>query len=140
MAKILIVDDDPLIVRMYEKKLVNDGYEVRTASDGIEALKNFESFVSEGFSPDIILLDIMMPNMNGLQVLEKLKANEKTDKIPVIMLTNIGGFEEDAEKALEMGAVAYLTKAGIRPAKVVSKIKEILAGYVREVPKAVPTN
>jgi len=130
MSKILIVDDDALLVRMYQKKLTNDGYDVSTAGDGIAALKKLETDI-----PDLVLLDIMMPGMNGLEVLKKIKANEKTKKLPVIMLTNVGGSDEDTERGLELGAVAYLIKAGTRPDAVVSKIKEVLAGYVREIPK-----
>jgi CheY-like chemotaxis protein len=130
MSKIFIVDDDPLMVRMYAKKLTNDGYTVETAGDGAEAIKKLESY-----TPDLILLDIMMPELNGLEVLKTLKSKPATEKIPVILLTNVGSSDEDVERGLELGAVAYLTKAGNKPADVVSKIKEILAGYVREIPQ-----
>jgi DNA-binding response OmpR family regulator len=130
MAKVMIVDDDPLMVRMYQKKLTNDGYDVMTAGDGMEALEKLESQ-----KPDLILLDIMMPKLNGLDTLKKIKADSKTKDIPVIMLTNVGASDEDADRGLELGAVAYLVKAGNRPADVVSKIKEVLGGYLREIPK-----
>lgn len=130
MAKILLVDDDTLLVRMYQKKLENDGYEVVTAGDGIGAL----SKISES-KPDVILLDIMMPKMNGLEVLAKLKENTQTASIPVILLTNVGSSDEDAERGLELGAVSYLVKAVNRPSVIVSKVKEILGGYVHELPK-----
>lgn len=130
MAKILLVDDDPLLVRMYQKKLENDGYEVATADDGDLALKKVDEF-----NPDLILLDIMMPKVNGYEVLKKLKANTQTKNIPVIMLTNVGASDEDVEKGMELGAVAYLVKAGNRPVAVVEKVKEILGGYVRDLPK-----
>lgn len=130
MAKILLVDDDPLLVRMYQKKLENDGYEVATATDGEMALMQVGTF-----KPDLILLDIMMPKINGLQVLTKLKENPETSTIPVILLTNVGGSEEDTNRGLELGAVAYLVKASNRPQAVVAKVKEILAGYVHEVPQ-----
>ena len=130
MAKILLVDDDPLMVRMYQKKLENDGYEVETADDGDVALKKVSSFV-----PDLILLDIMMPKVNGYEVLKDLQSQKATSKIPVILLTNVGSSDEEVNKGLEMGAVAYLVKAGNRPSVVVSKVKEILAAYVSEVPQ-----
>ncbi len=130
MAKILLVDDDPLLVRMYQKKLENDGYTVATADDGNVALLK----VAE-FKPDLMLLDIMMPTVTGLEVLKKLQENEETKKIPVILLTNVSGSEADIETGLGLGAVAYLVKAGNRPSVVVSKVKEILGGYVREIPK-----
>lgn len=130
MAKILLVDDDPLLVRMYQKKMENDGYEVETANDGDMALEKVAKF-----KPDLILLDIMMPNVNGYEVLTQLKKTKGTAKIPVILLTNVGSSDEDVEKGMELGAVAYLVKAGNRPSAIVSKVKEILGGYVREVPK-----
>ena len=130
MAKILLVDDDALLVRMYQKKLKNDGYDVVTAGDGIEALKK-----ASEFKPDLILLDVMMPKMNGFETLKKLKSDSATSKIPVIILSNVGGSDEDVDKGLELGAVSYLVKAGTKPKEVVAKVKEVLAGYVHEVPK-----
>ena len=130
MAKILLVDDDPLLVRMYQKKLENDGYEVGTADDGDIALNKVKEF-----KPDLILLDVMMPKVNGYEVLKSLKADKNTQNIPVIMLTNVGSSDDDVQKGLDLGAVAYLIKASNRPSTVVSKVKEILSGYVREVPK-----
>ena len=130
MAKILLVDDDPLLVRMYQKKLENDGYTVATADDGDVALTQVSAF-----KPDLILLDVMMPRVNGFQVLSRLKANQETSNIPVILLTNVSGSDEDINRGLELGAVAYLVKAGNRPSAVVEKVKEILGGYVHELPK-----
>jgi len=130
MAKILLVDDDALLVRMYQKKLQNDGYDVATADDGDTAL----TIVGE-FKPDMILLDIMMPKVNGLQLLTKLKENKETNNIPVVLLTNVGGSDEDVNRGFELGAVAYLVKANNKPKEVVEKVKEILAGYVHELPK-----
>lgn len=134
MAKILLVDDDPLLIRMYQKKLENDGYEVETANDGQEALDKVPKF-----NPDLILLDIMMPKMNGYDVLKNLKANSATSNIPVIVLTNVSATDEDVEKGMELGAISYLVKAGNRPSAIVSKVKEILGGYVREIPQVKAT-
>lgn len=130
MAKILLVDDDALLVRMYQKKFENDGYEVETANDGDVILTK----VSKS-KPDLILLDIMMPKINGLDVLKKLQENKVTKKIPVILLTNVGGSDEDVNRGLELGAVSYIIKALNRPSLVVAKVKEILGGYVHELPK-----
>ncbi len=134
MAKILLVDDDPLLVRMYQKKFENDGYLVAVANDGVEGLQK----VSE-FKPDLVLLDIMMPNMNGLEVLEKLKADKQTSSIPVVLLTNLGSSQEDTDRGLDLGAIAYIVKASNRPKVVVEKVKEILAGYTRQIPKVKET-
>ncbi|OGM31163.1 hypothetical protein A2803_01665 [Candidatus Woesebacteria bacterium RIFCSPHIGHO2_01_FULL_44_21] len=130
MAKILLVDDDALLVRMYQKKMENDGFVVETAADGVEGLKKVLEF-----KPDLILLDVMMPKLNGFEMLERLKAQEATSKIPVIILSNVGASEEDIEKGFSLGAVSYLVKSGNRPNMVVAKVKEVLFGYVREVPK-----
>lgn len=115
---------------MYQKKLENDGYEVDVANDGDVALAKISQV-----KPDLVLLDIMMPKVNGLQVLTKLKENEETSSIPVILLTNVGSSDDDVNRGLELGAVAYLVKAGNRPSVVIAKVKEILAGYVHELPK-----
>ena len=137
MAKVLLVEDDPLMVRMYQRKLANDGYEVDVAVNGEEGLVKIRSF-----RPDMVLLDIMMPKLNGLQVLERMKADPTISNIPVIILTNLGGSQEDIERGLELGAVAYLVKSAYRPDEVVAKVKEVLAGYTRskEVPAAMSGN
>ncbi len=133
MAKILLVEDDPLMIRMYQRKLLNDGFEVDIAVNGEEGLVKVRSV-----NPDLMLLDRMMRKLNGLQVLERMKADPVLAKIPVIILTNLGGSQEDIEHGLELGAVAYLVKSAYRPDQVLSKVKEILAGYTRskEVPQA----
>ena len=134
MAKILLVDDDALLVRMYQTKLKADGYEVETASDGNEGFNK-----TKVFKPDLILLDVMMPKVNGFEMLQKLKENLYTKKIPVILLTNVGGSEADIEKGLSLGAVAYLIKANFLPKEIVQKVKEILAGYKRDLPEVKTT-
>jgi len=129
MAKILLVDDDRLMVKMYQGKFEDDGYEVAVATNGELGIdKALE------FKPDLILLDIMMPKVNGLEMLKRLKEKETTKKIPVILLTNVGS-EEDAKHGLSLGAVAYLVKAHYDVKDIVKKVKEVLHGYVRELPK-----
>ncbi|MEK7480814.1 MAG: response regulator [Patescibacteria group bacterium] len=133
MIKILLVEDDPLMVRMYQRKLTNDGYEVAVGVNGEEGLVKVRSF-----RPDLVLLDIMMPKLNGLQMLERMKADPTISGVPVIILTNLGGSQEDIERGLELGAVAYLVKSAYRPDEVVLKVKEVLKGYTRgkEIPEA----
>ena len=125
-TKILIVEDDPLMMRLYSKVFSIEGYEVATAGDGEEGLLEVHKEI-----PTLILLDVMMPKMNGLQLLEKLKADPATKKIPVIMLTNLAG-EADAEAAITQGAVKYIVKSEYEPKQVVNMVKEILAGYTRD--------
>lgn len=117
---ILIIEDEGLLSRMYSKKLIKDGYDCEVAENGEEGLK-----VAKEKKPDLIICDIMMPKMDGITVLSKLKESSDTKEIPVIMLTNLSD-EEYIEKALEMGAVSYLVKNKLVPADVVTKIKEIL--------------
>ena len=126
MAKILIIEDDPLMQRMYQKAFAFDGYEVSVAGDGVEGLEKVRAE-----KPTIVLLDVMMPKMNGLDTLGKIKADPELKAIPVIMLTNLAG-SADAEKALSIGAVKYIIKSEQEPKQVVAMVKEILAGYTRD--------
>jgi CheY-like chemotaxis protein len=125
MAKVFIVEDDPLMSRMYQKIFTFEKYEVETAGDGEEALAKVRAA-----NPTIILLDVMMPKMNGLQVLERLKAEPATKSIPVVMLTNLAG-QQDAETALAKGAVKYIIKSEHEPKEVADMVAEIIAGYTR---------
>jgi CheY-like chemotaxis protein len=134
MAKVLIIEDDPLMSRMYQKIFSFEKYEVEMAGNGEEGLAKASSF-----GPTIILCDVMMPIMNGMQVLEKLKADEQTKHIPVVMLTNLAG-QADAEAALAKGAVKYIIKSEHDPKDVSSMVKEIIAGYTRnDIPQAAPS-
>jgi CheY-like chemotaxis protein len=126
MAKILIIEDDPLMSRLYQKAFTFEGYQVVAAFDGEEG---WEKMKQE--NPNIILLDIMMPKMNGLEFLQKIKKDPDYKKIPVVCLTNLAG-QQDAEKALLLGAVKYIVKSEYEPKQVVNMIKEILAGYTRD--------
>jgi len=126
MAKILIVEDDPLMSRMYQKIFTFENYEVEMAGDGQEGLDK-----ARASKPTLILMDIMMPVMNGLEALEKLKADPETKAIPVIMLTNLAG-QQDAEAALSKGAIKYIVKSEYEPKDVTNMVKEILAGYTRD--------
>jgi len=123
---LLIIEDDPLMLRMYEKIFKFEHLNVATATDGVNGLE-----LARTNRPAIILLDIMMPKMNGLEVLDKLKADPATKQIPVIMLTNLAG-EKDAETALLKGAVKYIVKSQHDPKDIAAMVKEILAATVRD--------
>jgi CheY-like chemotaxis protein len=125
MAKILITEDDPLMARLYQKIFTFEGHEVETAENGEEGLEKVRSY-----KPDIVLLDVMMPKMNGLEVLEKLKLDPETKSIPVIMLTNLAG-QQDAETALSKGAVKYIVKSEHEPKEIADIVKQVLLGYTR---------
>src|SRR5438270_144584 len=119
MAKILIVEDDPLMSRMYQKIFTFEGYEVHNAGDGAEGVEKARSI-----KPTIILLDVMMPKMNGLDALDKLKSDPDTKAIPVIMLTNLAG-QQDRETAMAKGAVKYIVKSEYDPKETVNLVKGI---------------
>jgi len=118
MSKILLVEDDSLMVKMYNLKFTHDGFEVDTAEDGEEAIQKIKN------TPDVVVLDIMLPKMSGTEVLEKIKADPKTKNIPVIVLTNLNAAEEDVQKAKKLGAKEVMMKTEITPQEVVDKIRK----------------
>ena len=129
MNKILfIVEDDPLMSRMYEKAFRLNNFDIEQAFDGQEAIAKLETMNPK---PVLIVLDVMMPKMSGFDVLKHIKASPDLKNIPVVMLSNLAG-QEDAEKALLMGAVLYLVKSQYEPKQIVEKIKEIISGYSRK--------
>ena len=119
--KILLIEDDTFLLNMYATKFELEGYEIISADDGEKALKAVGKE-----KPDIILLDILLPKMDGFEVLQELKKNEETKAVPVILLTNLSQ-RDDVEKGLALGAVDYLIKAHFMPTEVVEKIKKILS-------------
>jgi len=119
-VKVLLVEDDPFLQSMYMTKFELEGFEVYSANDGeLGAALALEKI------PDIILLDILMPKMDGFEVLQHLKADKKTSNIPVIMLTNLNQ-KEEVEKCLVLGADDYLIKAHFMPTEVVARIIKLL--------------
>lgn len=121
---ILLVEDDTFLAGMYKTKFELEGFTVVTADDGF---KGFQ--MAKESKPDIILLDILLPKMDGFEVLAKLQASSDTKTIPVILLTNLGQ-KEDVKKGFELGARGYLIKAHFMPSEVVEKVKSVLAGNV----------
>lgn len=124
MANLFMAEDDPLMSRMYERAFRLGGHELTMAHDGEEALMMLQKTDQK---PTVILLDVMMPKINGFDVLRKVKEDEALKGIPVIMLTNLAG-DADAEKALSLGAVLYLVKSQYDPKEIVNKVGEIIAG------------
>lgn len=118
--KILIVDDDSMISDMYLMKFTEDGFDASTASDGKTALEKIESE-----NPDIVLLDIVMPQMDGFDVLKELGKKGILRKIKVILLSNVGQ-KEDVERGLSLGATEYIIKANFTPSEVLEKVKKII--------------
>ena len=118
--KILVVDDEPEAVELLEFNLKQAGYAVSTAGDGAEALKKARTQ-----SPDLIVLDVMLPEMDGFEICKALRVDATTAKIPVIMLTAKAA-EIDRVLGLELGADDYLTKP-FSPRELLLRIKKILA-------------
>lgn len=116
----LLVDDDLTLREMYAERLKAEGFSVEMAKDGEEALRK-----ATDLHPNIILLDIMMPKLNGLEVLKKLKDNQDTKDIPVIVLTALIQDREKHESMVE-GAADYIVKSETMPGDVIAKIKAIL--------------
>jgi DNA-binding response OmpR family regulator len=120
MAKILLIEDDAFLQKMYRKKFTVVGYQVDVASDGEEGLAKVKTV-----QPDVVVMDVMMPKLNGLEALQRMKADDTTKNIPVLILTNLSG-TEDAETAVKRGAAGYLVKSDLTPDEVVDKVKAIL--------------
>lgn len=124
MKKILIAEDDQYLINSYRVKFSKSGFDVRMAFDGDEVFK-----VLENFTPDIILLDLVMPGKDGFTVLSELKRNEKWKKIPVIVTSNLGQ-PEDMEKAKSLGADDYLVKVQVSLEDIVNKINTLLLIFI----------
>jgi len=124
MAKIFIVEDDPILLKMYSKKFEKDGFTVESAVDGQEAIDKLSAIAEV---PAVVLLDVMLPKVDGFEVLKKIKENPKMKDVPVVLSTNLGGGEADRQKGQGLGAVDYLIKSDFTPAQIVEKIK----GYIK---------
>jgi DNA-binding response OmpR family regulator len=118
--KVLIVEDDMALFNMYSVELKIKGYDVLNVNDGLQALPK-----AKDYRPDIVLLDIMLPGMNGLNILTELKSDPQTAETPIIMLTNYGS-EDNVKKALESGAADYIMKYKILPSELSDKIDAVL--------------
>jgi len=118
--KILLIEDDSFLLSMYATKFEMENFKVVSAEDGEKGIK---AAIKE--LPDVILLDILLPKMNGFEVLKQLKADKNTNRIPVILLTNLSQ-KTEIEQGLSLGAEDYLIKAHFMPSEVVEKIKRIL--------------
>ncbi len=119
-AGILIFEDEKFLAEMYELRLKQENMKIFIALDGQAGLDLLEQE-----KIDLILLDLVMPGMDGLQVLEKIKNNQKTKDIPVVIFSNLGE-DEKKQEALDKGAIDYLVKADVTPCEVVKRIDKYL--------------
>src|SRR6056297_567845 len=118
--KVLLVEDESFLRKMASKQLVKEGFSVYEAKDGEEGLKTFEES-----DPDIVLLDIILPTIDGFQILEKIRGNDdkKKAQTPVIMLSNLGQ-DSDIKKAKDMGANDFMVKANFTSREIAQKLKD----------------
>ncbi|KKW21645.1 MAG: Response regulator receiver domain protein (CheY-like) [Parcubacteria group bacterium GW2011_GWC2_52_8c] len=120
-TKVLIIDDDPYISEMYLLKFKEAGFDVETGADGKEAIEKTTSW-----TPDVLLLDIVMPVYDGFDVLRRLGEAGILSKVKVVLLTNLGQ-REDIERGMKLGAVEYIVKAHFTPSEVVEKVNQLLS-------------
>lgn len=118
--RILVVEDETFLVKIYAVKLKKEGYDVSIAADGEQAVA-----LAREIKPDLILLDLILPKMNGFEALEAMRASRENKSTPVIVLSNLGQ-EEDMKRAEAFGVDAYLVKANHSIQEIVDKIRETL--------------
>ena len=120
-AKVLIVEDEEILLAALKEELSSGGYDVEGAKDGLEGLEKVKTF-----KPELILLDLLMPKMDGMEMLQKLKGDRETRDIPVVILTNLSDYERISE-ALSLGAMDYLVKANYKLEDLLDKVRTVLA-------------
>lgn len=119
-VKILIVEDEEILLTALSEELKQQGFQVVGAKDGVEGVEKANSE-----KPDLILLDLVMPRMDGISALKEIKAGATTKDIPVVILTNLSDYDKVSD-ALSLGAMDYLVKANYRLEELVSKLKTVL--------------
>jgi len=117
---ILILEDEEILANLLQKKLTNEGYEVSVSPNGKRGLEMMNKKI-----PDLILLDIMMPEKNGFEVMEEMKKDKKLNKIPIIIISN-SGQPVELDKAKELGVSDWLIKTEFDPQEVLEKVRKQL--------------
>ncbi len=120
MSKILIIEDDKFLRELITQKLVKEGYEALQAIDGEKGIKEVKNQ-----KPDLVLLDLILPGIDGFEVLSQIKKDSDLSRIPVIILSNLGQ-KEDIERGINLGADDYLIKAHFTPNGIIEKIRKVL--------------
>ena len=120
MKKVLIVEDDPMLVDIYSKKFEIGGFEVVLAGTGVEAVKK-----AQETKPDVILLDLVLPEIDGFAALKLIREDKTLDKTKIIISSNLSQ-EDERQKAEELGANGFITKANFTPQEMVTKVQEVL--------------
>lgn len=121
--KVLIVEDEEVLAKVFEEKFKRSNYDIKTAADGESALN-----LAKSFMPDAIVLDLVLPKKNGFDVLSDLKGSDSLKLIPVVVVSNLGE-DRDIKKALALGATDYFVKSQHPINEIVEKIKEVLVKF-----------
>lgn len=119
MKKILLVEDDPFLIDIYTTKLKEAGFEVKVVEDGERVLPSLKEN-----APDLLVLDIVLPNVDGWEILKSIQNENSLKKLKIVVLSNLGQ-KAEVEKGLKLGATKYLVKAHYTPSEVVAEIKKI---------------
>lgn len=119
--KVFIIDDDEFLLDMYAVKFRESGFEIEVASSGTDALKK----IKDGWAPDVVLLDLVMPGMDGFEFLKNVKSGNLIPRAVIIILTNLGQ-KEDVERGMSLGVKDYVIKANHTPSEVVGKVRMAL--------------
>ena len=122
--KILIVEDDKFLRELIARKLTDEGFDIVEAVDGEDGIKKIKET-----KPDLVLLDLILPSIDGFEVLSRVKEDESLTSIPIIILSNLGQ-KEEVEKGLDLGAADYLIKAHFTPGEIIEKIKKAGGEFV----------
>lgn len=121
MNKIVLVEDDELFVKMYQKKFQKEGFELLTALDGEEGLKLIQQT-----KPELVILDLMMPKMGGVELLRKIRTDQDLKDLPVVVMTNLNSSSAEVKEAIGLGVKETVLKTDVTPAEIVEVAKKYL--------------
>ena len=125
MKQILLVEDDPFLIDIYTTKFKEEGFSVKVANDGEEGLRKLREGEGNEEKFDLLVLDIVLPHVDGWEILKEIKASEKLKNLKIVILSNLGQ-KGEVEKGVKLGATKYLIKAHYTPSEVVAEIKQLL--------------
>jgi len=125
VKQILLVEDDPFLIDIYATKFKEEGFSVKVANDGEEGLRKLREGEGNEEKFDLLVLDIVLPHVDGWEILKEIKASEKLKNLKIVILSNLGQ-KGEVEKGVKLGATKYLIKAHYTPSEVVAEIKQLL--------------
>jgi CheY-like chemotaxis protein len=121
MSKIMIVEDDPMLIEIYEKKLKDVGFDVKVVSSGLAVKDEMLAW-----RPEFVLLDIVLPDMDGFEILKTVKKEPEIKNIPIYVFSNLSS-KEDIDRTTALGAAGFLTKSGFTPTQLAEELKKIMS-------------